>query len=101
MAIFIGMGLVTYIPRMLPLVALSKRPMPELLLRWLKYVPPAVLAALLAPDLFLTRGQWNLSPENLYLLAAIPTFGLALLTRNLVVTVAAGMALVVMLRLIA
>lgn len=46
------MALVTYLPRMAPLVILSRLKLPPLLLRWLGFVPVAVLAVLLAKELF-------------------------------------------------
>lgn len=96
--LFFGMGLVTYLPRMLPMVVLSKIKMPELVLRWLRYIPPAVLAALLVPELLLKQGQWHFSFENHYLLAAVPTFAVAFYVRSLFLPVAAGMAAVVLFR---
>jgi len=42
-----GMMLVTYLPRLLPLVALSRRPLPRPLRRVLAYVPFAALGALI------------------------------------------------------
>ena len=37
------MAVVTFIPRVLPVLLLSRRSLPELLERWLSYVPVAVL----------------------------------------------------------
>ncbi|HEY3315216.1 MAG TPA: AzlD domain-containing protein, partial [Bacillota bacterium] len=48
LALFAGMALVTYLPRMLPLVVLSRFKLPPAVLRWLSFVPVAVLSALLA-----------------------------------------------------
>jgi branched-subunit amino acid transport protein len=42
-----GMMLVTYLPRLLPLATLSKRPLPRLLRRFLGYIPYAALGALI------------------------------------------------------
>lgn len=91
LVIFLGMAVVTYLPRMLPLVVLSRFQLPPVLLRWLSYIPVAVLAALLAPDL-LER------PD--YLLASIPAFAIALLTSSLMGTVLTGIAAIVLLRLL-
>lgn len=99
--LFFGMGLVTYLPRMLPMVVLSKIKMPELVLRWLRYVPPAVLAALLAPELLLKQGHWYFTFENHYLLAAIPTFLAAFWSKSLLLPVVTGMAAVLLFRFFA
>lgn len=96
--IIVGMGLVTYLPRMLPLVGLSKVELPPLLLRWLKYIPAAVMASLLVPSILMPEGELYLGLNNLYLLAALPTFAVALKTRSLGLTVLAGMLAVVILQ---
>ncbi|KKI93531.1 branched-chain amino acid transporter [Bacillus sp. SA1-12] len=49
----IGMGLVTYIPRMIPLVVLSKLKLPNFVQNILKNVPFATLGALIVPGIFL------------------------------------------------
>lgn|GEM_PF-6737604 len=57
----IGMALVTYLPRMLPLVVLLHRlPLPGPVYRWLGYVPVAVMAALLGPALAMPQGELQL-----------------------------------------
>jgi len=51
LALVLGCALVTALPRVLPLVALSRLQLPPWLAGWLRYVPIAVLAALLAIEL--------------------------------------------------
>ncbi len=89
-----GMMAVTYIPRMLPAMALSSRDLPSLVVKWLSYVPTAVLSALLAPSLLAPEGVVDLSFSNLYFWVAVPTFAVAMFTRNFFGTVAVGMGLV-------
>ncbi|MCA1030942.1 AzlD domain-containing protein [Bacillus timonensis] len=50
--IIIGMGIVTYIPRMLPLVVFNGVKMPPFLQGVLKNVPFATLGALIVPGIF-------------------------------------------------
>lgn len=100
-----GMAAVTYLPRVLPLWFLSSRNLHPAFMRWLEMIPPAVLAALLAPSLFLTKdahgGQaFFFSFENLYLLTAIPTFLVAWKTKSFLGTVAAGMGCLALFRLV-
>lgn len=99
LALFVGMALVTYLPRMLPLVVLSRFQLPAWLLRWLSFVPVAVLSALLAKELMVSDGRLALSLTHLPLLAAIPAFVVAVRTRSLMGTVVAGMAAMALLRL--
>lgn len=96
--IILGMGVVTYLPRMGPLVLLANRTIPEGLIRWLRFVPAAVLAALLAPELLLREGGPGLSLSNHYLLAALPCFAVAVRTKNLFLTVFIGIGAVMLLQ---
>lgn len=98
--ILIGMSLVTYIPRMLPLVVLSKFELPSWFLRWLSYIPVAVLSALLVPGLFLKNNAIHIAFDNKALLAAIPCFLAAIKTKNLFLTVLAGIGTMLLLQLI-
>lgn len=90
----IGMAFVTYLPRLLPLWLLTSRTLPPLVIAWLRYVPVAVLAALLLPSLVVQDGTLDLSPRNLYLWAAFPALAVALKTRSFFGTVVTGMAIV-------
>lgn len=96
----LGMTLVTYIPRMLPVTLLSKVKLPDTIVSILKYVGPAILASLLAPALFITDGSLNISLNNNYLLAAIPTFFTAYFSRSIFTTVFLGMFYLYILTLI-
>jgi len=98
--IIVGTGVVTIISRVLPLVLLSRISLPEWMNRWLGYVTVAVLAALLTQSVILSDGHIALSPKNLALLAVIPTLLVAIKTRNLIVTVIGGIAIMALLRLV-
>jgi len=91
--LLIGMGLVTYLPRLIPLLVLASYKLPKWLLEGLDLIPVAILSAILLP-LLLTAGEtgqiYLLSPE---LLVAIPTFLFALKTRSISGTIVLGMLL--------
>lgn len=94
------MAVVTYLPRVIPVLFLSRRSLPEPIKRWLSYVPVAVLSALLAPALFTAAGEFNLAYSvNPAFWVSIPVFAVAILTRNLFATVLAGMILISLFRL--
>lgn len=93
--LFLGMALVTYLPRFLPLYVLSRIQIPRPFALWLSYVPVAVLAALVAPGLLLSEGQLFISFKNYYLLASLPTFAAAVKTRNMFITILVGMVSVI------
>lgn len=90
----VGMTLVTCIPRMAPVIALASRTLPEPVVRWLSYVPAAVLSAMLFPSLLLREARFDFTPQNLFLWASIPAFILAWRTKSFFGTVALGMGLV-------
>lgn len=90
----VGMMAVTYIPRFFPALALSSRNLPPVLVRWLSYVPAAVLSALLFPSLLINEGHLDFGFSNLFLWAAIPAFAVMIFSRSFFGTVAAGMAAV-------
>jgi branched-subunit amino acid transport protein len=96
----LGMGLVTYLPRLLPAWFLRGRELPPFLVAWLRYVPVAVLSALLVPSLLLQEGDFALRWNNLYLWAAILAILVAWKTKNMFATVLAGMAVVALTRLL-
>ena len=91
--LFGGMGLVTYLPRALPLLYLAHRSMPQWLIDWLGLIPVAILSALIAPSLFTEAATRSFSFGKLELLVAVPTLAFALKTRSLGGTVLVGMLL--------
>jgi len=91
--IVIGMGLVTFLPRWIPLFFLAKRSLPPILAEWLDLIPPAILSALLLPELLTTGDPRHMVLFQPKLLVAIPTFIFALKTKSLGGTVVVGMLL--------
>lgn len=102
--LILGMAVVTYIPRAAPLLLLSSRELNPKLMRWLEMVPPAVLAALLAPEILLRQENGTpvlfFSLDNIFLLACVPAFLVAWLSKSFFGTVAVGMATVALARLL-
>ena len=96
----IGMNLVTYIPRLLPVWALASKSLPKVIVDWLRYVPVAVLAAMLLPSLLVSDGRIDLTPSNMFLWAAIPTLVVAWKRRSLFGSVVIGMLVVALARLV-
>jgi len=93
LVLIMGMGLVTYLPRWLPLSLLSRRHLTQWFIEWLDLVPVAILSALILP-LLVTSGEPRhfdmFRPE---LFVAIPAFLFAMKTRSLGGTVVVGMVL--------
>jgi len=89
--LMLAMGAVTYLPRLLPLVMLSRRTLPGWFAEWLELVPAAILSALIAPALFTHSAPRLFTLGKAELLAALPTLLCACLTRSLAGTVVVGM----------
>ena len=84
LALVLGCALVTALPRVLPLVLLAKVQLPPWLADWLRYVPIAVLSALLSMEL-LSGGVPGVAGVTVAL-------AVAALTRSLLGCVVAGVA---------
>lgn len=55
--IVLGMSLVTYIPRVLPMLLLKDKELPKSLKNFLSYIPYAVLGALIFPGILDSTGS--------------------------------------------
>lgn len=90
----VGMMAVTYIPRALPVLALARRSLPEAVIRWLGFIPVAVLSAMLVPSLIASKEGLDFSTNNIFLWAALPTFLVCWKTKSFVGAVVTGMGCV-------
>jgi branched-subunit amino acid transport protein len=96
----LGMMAVTYLPRVLPVLMLSSRRLPPMVVAWLRQVPVAVLAAMLFPARFVQEGRVDLGLDNLFLWAAVPAFLVAWRRRSFFATVIVGIVVVAAARLV-
>src|SRR5258708_28976516 len=85
------MGVVTYALRLSLIALLGRFEVPPLVSRGLRFVPPAVLSAIILPELVEPAGKLNLSLGNIRLLAGLLAMLVAWRTRNVLLTVGAGM----------
>jgi branched-subunit amino acid transport protein len=93
LAVILGMGIVTILPRWLPLVYLTKRSLPSWLVEWLDFIPAAILSAILLPALVTDSATRSLDLGRPEFIVAIPTLVFAILTKSLGGTVIVGMIL--------
>jgi len=86
-------GLITFGMRfsLIYLLAEGRFQVPETMQRALHYVPPAVLSAIIFPELFLRDGAMYLSLDNTRLLAGLVAIVVAWFSKNTLVTIIAGM----------
>lgn len=87
----LGMGAITYAIRLSAFLLPSGTALPPWLLRALRYVPAAVLSAIILPELLLPGGALDLSLGNERLLAGLLAIVVAWRTRNVLLTVAVGL----------
>ncbi len=87
----LGMGLVTYAIRAVPLLALDRRPMPPRLRQALRFVPPAVLSAIVFPEMLWPGGRFDLSLANDRLLAGLLAIAVAWFSKNVLLTIGLGL----------
>jgi len=84
-------GLITYAERLSLIVPLGRVTLPPVLVRGLRFVPPAVLTAIIVPELLLPRGELDFSLGNARLLAGALAAVIAWWSRNVILTVVSGM----------
>lgn len=90
--LIVGMALVTIAVRYPVLVLVGRIPLPDGVFRALRYVPPAVLAAIVAPAVLAPAGNLQIAPQNSALVASIVAVIVARRTKNLLLTIVIGMA---------
>jgi branched-subunit amino acid transport protein len=84
------MGIVTFLPRFLPMAFLTRWLIPERVKMGLGYIPIAILSAIVFPILFFNEGaEVEIQPR--YLLSAIPVFIFAWKVKSLWASVVLGM----------
>ncbi len=88
----LGMMAVTFAVRYPVLVLVGRIRLPPSVLGALKFIPPAVLTAIIVPAVLVPEGQLAITYTNAYLVAGIVAGLLAWRTRNLLATIVVGMA---------
>jgi branched-subunit amino acid transport protein len=94
----IVVGLLTFGMRLSFIAFMAKAHISPTLQQALRFVPVAVLSALIAPALFLPRGSLDLSPGNIRLIAGLLAILVAWRTKNVLLTIVVGMACLLILQ---
>jgi branched-subunit amino acid transport protein len=87
-----GMMLVTFGVRYPVLLLVSRTTLPARVLEALKFIPTAVLTAIVVPAVLMPAGALEVSLANAYLVAGVVSALIAWRTRNLLLTIVAGMS---------
>lgn len=98
--VMIAGGLITFGMRFSFIYLFGRFEVPETMRRALHYVPPAVLSAIIFPELFYSNGNLNLAWTNTRLLAGIIAIAVAWFSKNTLITIIAGMIALLILNLI-
>ena len=88
--LILGCMLVTIIPRVLPLIFAEKVSLSKKTRIWLKQVPPVVISALFFKEILLADGKWLPHFNDFYTWAGMFALLIGITTRNLLITVIAG-----------
>jgi branched-subunit amino acid transport protein len=89
--LILAMSLVTFSARYSMIAILGRWKVPPDVTRALAYVPVAAFAAIAAPELVLRDGSFAIGLANPRLVAGIAAIVVALWSRNVLLTLAAGM----------
>lgn len=84
-------GLITFGMRFSLIYLFGRFEIPQTMRMALHYVPPAVLSAIIFPELFFHANQFDLSLGNTRLLAGLVAILMAWYTKNTLLTIIAGM----------
>jgi branched-subunit amino acid transport protein len=96
-----GMAVVTFAIRYPVLALLGKIDLPPVLLRALRYVPAAVLTAIVVPEVLIPDDEHLfIGLNNAYLIAAIIAALVSWRSKSLLLTIIAGMAVFFVWRLL-
>jgi branched-subunit amino acid transport protein len=90
--LLLGMMLVTFGVRYPTLALVGRLDLPDPFFRALRFVPPAVLTAIIVPAMLMPAGPLDISHTNAYLVAGIASIGVAWWRKNLLLTIVAGMS---------
>lgn len=90
--LILGMALITFVTRASFLVFGQQLQFPELVRRGLRYVPVAVLTALIVPMALAPKGELWLSLGNPYLIGTVVAAGVAYLTRKTLLAIVVSFA---------
>ncbi|MDN4492267.1 AzlD domain-containing protein [Ureibacillus aquaedulcis] len=95
--LMLGCALVTWVPRVTPFILVRNIQLPDVVLRWLAYIPVCILSALVLEALFHAEGN-IVTFDWLNLAAFVPTLIIAIWTKSLSKTVIVGVITMAILR---
>lgn len=95
--LMIGCAIVTWLPRIIPFMLVRNVKLPDVILKWLSYIPICILSALVLESLFHSEDNM-VTLDWLNVLAFIPTLIVAIYTKSLFKTVIVGVLTMALIR---
>ncbi|MCR8657582.1 AzlD domain-containing protein [Paenibacillus endoradicis] len=98
--IIIGCAIVTWLPRIAPFILVKKVVLPEVMMKWLSYIPICILTALIVENVWTIDGKGitAISIDLPFLYALIATVIVAIWSRSLSLTVLVGVIAMALVR---
>jgi len=96
--VFLLGGLITFGMRLSFIYLFGRFQIPQIVHRALRFVPPAVLSAIIFPNVLMPNNQFDLSLGNHRWMAGLMAVLVALWTKNTLLTILAGMAALLILQ---
>ncbi|KEP25152.1 AzlD domain-containing protein [Bacillus zhangzhouensis] len=90
--LILGCMIVTIIPRVVPFLFVRSIQLPEVVLKWLSFIPICIFTALIAEHLFI-HTITGVTVHWMYLAVLVPTVLIAIWTKSLSLTVLIGVML--------
>lgn len=95
--LMIGCAIVTWLPRVIPFMLVRNVKLPDVMLKWLSYIPICILSALVLESLFHSEDNM-VTLDWLNVLAFIPTLIVAIYTKSLFKTVIVGVLIMTIIK---
>jgi branched-subunit amino acid transport protein len=93
-------GLLTFGMRFSFIYLFGRFEIPVIILRALRFIPPAVLSAIIAPAIFMPEGKLIISLDNHYLIASLIAIVVGWRTKNTLLTILAGFTALLILQVV-
>jgi branched-subunit amino acid transport protein len=98
--VIVACAIITFLIRVSFIAIFGKQEIPAWLQKALKYVPPSVLSVIACQSILFQGNQLDISLNNTRLIAGILAALVAWWTRNILITIIAGMAALVVIQLV-
>ncbi|HGL6779542.1 TPA: AzlD domain-containing protein [Staphylococcus aureus] len=92
-------GIVTLLIRIIPFIMISKVQLPDVVVRWLSFIPITLFTALVIDSIIQQTPYGEGYTLNIpYIIALIPTVILSIIMRSLTITIISGIVIMATLR---